>query len=233
MDALKLKQQWSEEETSCFLALWSSAEVQSKLDGASRTKPVLQQIQREMATAGFDRSVEQISNKLKKLKKDYRDQKKDLGRSGNGRPRQNPHFDILDSVLGDRPACQVTGALNSATIMLESIVDDSLLQSCTEPELSAINDGDDNVVLPPPLGCSSPTPSCSSSGESSAERGKRKRDSTSELVQYLERADERFLQHSKEMDEALRQDMRADTHSLLGLMGRMVAIMETQAQKNK
>lgn len=133
MDALKLKQQWSEEETSCFLALWSSAEVQSKLDGASRTKPVLQQIQREMATAGFDRSVEQISNKLKKLKKDYRDQKKDLGRSGNGRPRQNPHFDILDSVLGDRPACQVTGALNSATIMLESIVDDSLLQSCTEP----------------------------------------------------------------------------------------------------
>lgn len=61
--------------------------------------------------------------------------------------------------------------------------------------------------------------------------GKRKRDSTSELVQYLERADERFLQHSKEMDDALRQDMRADTHSLLGLMGRMVAVMEAQVQK--
>lgn len=61
--------------------------------------------------------------------------------------------------------------------------------------------------------------------------GKRKRDGTSELVQYLERADERFLQHSKEMDDALRQDMRADTHSLLGLMGRMVAVMEAQVQK--
>lgn len=79
-------------------------------------KPVLQQIQPEMAVAGFERNAEQISNKLKKLKKDYRDQKKDLGRSGNGRPCRNLHFDVLDSVLGDRPACQVTGALNSATV---------------------------------------------------------------------------------------------------------------------
>ncbi len=133
MDAIKQKQQWSEEEISCFLAIWSSAEVQNKLEGASRTKPVLQQIQREMTAAGYERNVLQISNKLKKLKKEYRDQKKDLGRSGNGRPRRNPHFDVLDSVLGDRPACQVTGALNSATIALESMVDDSLQQSCTDP----------------------------------------------------------------------------------------------------
>ncbi len=133
MDAIKQKQQWSEEEISCFLAIWSSAEVQNKLEGASRTKPVLQQIQREMAAAGYERNIEQISNKLKKLKKEYRDQKKDLGRSGNGRPRRNPHFDVLDSVLGDRPACQVTGALNLATITLESMVDDSLQQSCTDP----------------------------------------------------------------------------------------------------
>ncbi len=78
MDAIKQKQQWSEEEISCFLAILSSAEVQNKLEGASRTKPVLQQIQREMAAAGYERNVEQISNKLTKLKKEYRDQKKDL-----------------------------------------------------------------------------------------------------------------------------------------------------------
>ncbi len=61
--------------------------------------------------------------------------------------------------------------------------------------------------------------------------GKRKRDSTSELIQYLERADESFLQHSKEMEDALLQEMRADTRSLLGLMGRMVAVTEAQSQK--
>lgn len=61
--------------------------------------------------------------------------------------------------------------------------------------------------------------------------GKRKRDSTSELIQYLERADEKFLQHCKEMEDSLLQETRADTRSLLGLMGRMVAVMEAQSQK--
>lgn len=123
--------QWSVEETNCLLALWSSTEIQNKLEGDSRTKPVFDQIQCEMVTAGFDRNVEQINNKLKKLKKDYRDQKKDLGRSGNGWPRRNPYFDILGSVFGDRPACQLTGTLNSATATLEATVDDTLLQSST------------------------------------------------------------------------------------------------------
>lgn len=118
--------QWSVEETNCLLAIWSSAEVQQKIEGASRTKHVFEEIQREMAAAGFNRTIEQINNKLKKLKKDYRDQKKELGRSGNGRPRsRNTHFEVLDSVLGDRPACQVTGALNSTTVM---VVDETLLQ---------------------------------------------------------------------------------------------------------
>ncbi len=61
--------------------------------------------------------------------------------------------------------------------------------------------------------------------------GKRKRDGTSELIQYLERADEKFLQHCKEMEDSLLQETRADTRSLLGLMGRMVAVMEAQSQK--
>ncbi|XP_060722923.1 uncharacterized protein LOC132843538 isoform X3 [Tachysurus vachellii] len=208
-------------------------EVQKKLDGATRTKPVLQQIQSEMAAAGFHKSVGQINNKLKKLKKEYRDQKKDLSRSGSGRPHRNLHFDVLDSVLGDRPAFQVTGALNSATVILEGMANHSLEQSHTDPELSAINDGD--LELPPPLRCSSPSLSSRSSGDacpSSAQdkRGKRKRDSISDLVQYFEMADERLFQHSKEMENALLQEMRADTRSLLGLMERMVNTSEKTAQ---
>ncbi len=75
MDEIKQKQQWPEEETICFLAIWSSAEVQNKLEGASRTKPMLQYIQHEMAAAGYERNDEQVSNQLKKLK-EYRDQKR-------------------------------------------------------------------------------------------------------------------------------------------------------------
>ncbi|CAK6971296.1 Zinc finger and SCAN domain-containing protein 20 [Scomber scombrus] len=124
----KTKQQWSEEETQCFLVLWSSAEVQTKLDGACRTKPVFQNIQQGMVEAGYQRSVDQLINKLKKLKKDYRDQKKKLERSGSGRSKIMPFFDLMHGVLGDRPANQATGALNSATAMLElMLVDESVL----------------------------------------------------------------------------------------------------------
>ena len=68
---------------------------------------LFEQIQREMSGGGYERSIEQIINKLKK---DYRDQKKDLGRSGNGRPRcNNPHYEMLHAVLGDRPVRNATG----------------------------------------------------------------------------------------------------------------------------
>ena len=41
---------------------------------------------------------------------------------------------MLDAVLGDRPACSATGALNSATAMLESMQEDTTLeQTSTEP----------------------------------------------------------------------------------------------------
>ena len=53
--------------------IWSTDEVQVKLEGATRIKPVFDQLQKEMAAAGYERTLEQISNKLKKLKKDYRD----------------------------------------------------------------------------------------------------------------------------------------------------------------
>lgn len=141
--------QWSEEETQCFLALWSSAEVQAKLESASRTKPVFQGIQTQMEAHGYSRTVDQLLNKLKKLKKDYRDQKRELARSGSGRPKRSSaffHFDVLDSVLGDRPANNATGALNSATAALELRQDSTLgpdtgkfyfSNSCCKPSIPA------------------------------------------------------------------------------------------------
>ena len=61
----KVKQQWTVEETGCLLAIWSSDEIQWKLEGASRTKPVFDKIQAEMALAGYERSVEQIIKQTK------------------------------------------------------------------------------------------------------------------------------------------------------------------------
>ncbi|KAJ8364899.1 hypothetical protein SKAU_G00137300 [Synaphobranchus kaupii] len=58
--------------------------------------------------------------------------------------------------------------------------------------------------------------------------GKRKRENHQDLLEYLERADERFMQHSRELNEAILTKTDEVTCSLLGIMGRMVAVMERQ-----
>ena len=109
----KIKQ-WSVEETKCLVAVWSTPEFQSKLDSAVRKGKCYQELAEALASAGFTRTIDQIINKLKKLKKDYRDTKKDLNKSGHGRPELDPSYEILDTVLGCRPANQLEGALNSS-----------------------------------------------------------------------------------------------------------------------
>lgn len=63
---VKPKQQLPAEETNCFLAVCASSEVQSVLEGVSRTKLVFKQIRHEMAAEGHDWSLEKMINKLKK-----------------------------------------------------------------------------------------------------------------------------------------------------------------------
>lgn len=60
----------------------------------------------------------------------------------------------------------------------------------------------------------------------------KKRDSNQELLEYLQTADERFMAHAKELNTAILNKMDEATNSMLGLLGRMVALMEGQ-QGNK
>ncbi|XP_061736425.1 uncharacterized protein LOC133538720 isoform X1 [Nerophis ophidion] len=99
---------WTAEETHYLLYIWTSAEVQSELETATRTRPVLERIREEMAEAGFVRTFDQINNKLKKLKKDYRDHKKGLCRQRSAGGKML-FFKQLNSVLGTRKTCQLAG----------------------------------------------------------------------------------------------------------------------------
>lgn len=69
-------QHWSSEETSVLLVIWSSSEIQEKLESSKSKKSVYGEISQEMQNGGFSRSTDQIINKLKKLRKEYRDQKR-------------------------------------------------------------------------------------------------------------------------------------------------------------
>ncbi|XP_030269989.1 zinc finger and SCAN domain-containing protein 20-like isoform X2 [Sparus aurata] len=134
--------QWSAEETKCLVAIWASPEFQEKLQTSTRKSKLYNELSEEMAKAGFTRTPDQIINKLKKLKKDYRDTKKDLSKSGAGHGDTGDSYELLDSVMGHRPANQVTGALNSATAATtidesgSSIYDGELSDTTTNSEPS-------------------------------------------------------------------------------------------------
>ncbi|KAL3066166.1 hypothetical protein OYC64_016167 [Pagothenia borchgrevinki] len=258
MENLRLnKQQWSTEETSYLLGIWSSEEVQRKLEGTTRSKAILQELQQDMATAGFDRSVEQIANKLKKVKKDYRDQKRDLGRSGSGRPKASPHYELLDSVLGDRPTSGYGSTVNS--LSLSSIV--SQVESLNVQSSFAEISGLERTLSEPPLpsACSSPmrmegSPLTASSSSQEClvnliqpagrnKQVKRKRDSSSGLLSYMEKSDvrdERLLEQGQAMLQEVHtantanadflkvfSKIEENSHSMLGLVDRIVKVMET------
>lgn len=60
----------------------------------------------------------------------------------------------------------------------------------------------------------------------------RKIDSNQELLEYLKASDERFMEHAKELNTAILNKIDEATNSMLGLLERMVAVMEGQ-QENK
>lgn len=113
----KTAQQWSSEETSALLAIWSSTE---RLGSSKRKKSVYDDICQEMVNVGFSRTTDQIINKLKKLKRESRDNKKEKSKSGSRWSNKTINYDVMDAALERLPASQFTEALNSATAMLET-----------------------------------------------------------------------------------------------------------------
>lgn len=64
---------------------------------------------------------------------------------------------------------------------------------------------------------------------------KRKRDDDRELMEYLDRADQRFLEHSERVAErmtaAIITSMEASSSALMGVMGEMVATLRELQHK--
>lgn len=111
MSEPKIAQQWSSEETSVLLAIWSSTVIQEQFQHYKRKKKVYDLISQKMADAGFSRSALQIVNKLKKIKKTNDNACKTSIEQNNKKAR----YDVMDAVLEHH----LTGALNSATAILE------------------------------------------------------------------------------------------------------------------
>ena len=67
----KRAKNWTDEETAELLAAWSDDVIQEELEGP-RNKDVFEKLSQILKSKGFDRSMVQCRERIKKLKKDYR-----------------------------------------------------------------------------------------------------------------------------------------------------------------
>lgn len=106
------RQFWTAHETKMLLQIWGHEDIQSQFDGVVRNDDVYKSIGQELQILGVSRDTKQIREKIKKLKQQYRQAKEKNGKSGAGRSKFQ-WFEIMDQILGPRPASSGTGLRNS------------------------------------------------------------------------------------------------------------------------
>ena len=117
---------WSDEETLKLITIWGKDAIQAMLEGCRRNKEVFAKIAAEMQTAGYNKSAEQCSGKIKMLKFEYLKIKDKHGKTGEG--RKNWKFlEPLDEVLGHKPATRPpvvveSGSTEDQEVDLESVM---------------------------------------------------------------------------------------------------------------
>ncbi|KAL1250551.1 hypothetical protein QQF64_018347 [Cirrhinus molitorella] len=199
---------WSVDEVQAFLSLIAEERIQRGLDGATRNENVFQEVAQLLAAHGYHRTYKQCRDKLKKLKSDYRSIKDQNSRSGSNRQTWK-WYDQMDAIYVARPtSIGREGALDSATPLFESTIDDETLSAIDPLALSPCNDSPSQPEL------AAPTPSPSTSANSSA----------THLQMALEVA-----RQAREQEAALRAEEHAQTaafnQAFLNVMGLLVQAM--------
>ena len=90
-------------ETFKLLEIWGQDDVQAQLNKSKRNSHVYDRIASEMKDSGFERGATQCSNKIKKLRQEYKKRKDDKNKSGASNLPWT-FYEAIDSILGHRPA---------------------------------------------------------------------------------------------------------------------------------
>ena len=75
---------WSDDKVQVMLSIWGDASVQRQLKGTVRNSHVFDKIVKELASKGYQCDKKQCREKLKQLKKKYKEVADSLRRSGAG-----------------------------------------------------------------------------------------------------------------------------------------------------
>ena len=108
---------WGDEETLKLIQLWGEDSIQAQLEGCKRNAQVFAKIASELREAGYERTVLQCREKIKKLRADYRKIRDSHNKTGTGRKKWK-FFEVIDVVIGHKPAtCPPLDVDSSAPVL--------------------------------------------------------------------------------------------------------------------
>ena len=124
----KMATNWKEDETLKLIELWGDGAIQAMLEGSRRNKDVFLRISRSMGEAGYEKTGDQCSCKIKKLRLEYRKIKDKKGKTGTDY-KEWKYFEVMDSALGHKAATQppivVESSENVTTVEEDALIDES------------------------------------------------------------------------------------------------------------
>lgn len=135
---------WTDEEVALLLEAWSSEHIQQQLRGAVRNEVPFRKIADKLADAEYRRSSKQCREKIKSLKKKYKEVVDRLRRSGVGLESDDEEvtvrnfkwFNELHAVMKGRPVSNPKNVQDSAKASSSTASSAPATGSCTDtPEV--------------------------------------------------------------------------------------------------
>jgi hypothetical protein len=119
---------WTDDEVDILLSTWSEKTIQQELLTSKRNAKTYQRIIEALKKAGYERTLKQVQDKVKALKKRYKDIVDKHRKSGEGVESDDevcakdfPWFDIMHSVLKNRAVANPPHVLDTVSVRSEDL----------------------------------------------------------------------------------------------------------------
>ena len=114
---------WTDAETFKLIELWSDETIQEGLEGCKKNSQIYAKLSDQMRKAGYERTLVQCHDKIKKLKGDYRKIKDGHKETGNNR-KKSKFYEKMNEVMSAKHS--VTPPL----ILDTSVENSTVVESC-------------------------------------------------------------------------------------------------------
>ncbi|XP_067654466.1 uncharacterized protein [Haliotis asinina] len=144
---------WTDDETKCLLSIWGDMHIQSQLDSPSKADTaVYSKVSKAMNELGFEKTAPQCKERMKTLKKAYRQCRDSLKRSGQPR-KLCKFYEELNEILDTRPATSpgkviesLQQSVASDTDLSDPEVTDNHVTDTIADDVELTDPGDDEFV---------------------------------------------------------------------------------------